>query len=119
MLKTRLTLMPGANGTKRLVARYGNRLVCVRYRYDAENRKRIKTVELIEEETPWLATAALYLVKIAFAEAELREKAKAAGAKWDAKRKLWLMSAKAIRRLNLEDRVTGWLELDASEPIYS
>ena len=82
MLKTRLTLLPGANATKRLVDRYGNRLVCVRYRYDAESRTRIKTVELIEEETRWLASSALYLMKIAFAEADLREKAKAAGARW-------------------------------------
>ena len=54
MLKTRLTLEPGANGTKRLVERYGERLVCVRYRYDAERRRRIKTVELIEEEADWI-----------------------------------------------------------------
>jgi hypothetical protein len=32
MLKTRLTLTPGANGTKKLVERYGERLICVRYR---------------------------------------------------------------------------------------
>jgi len=51
MLKTRLTLAPGANGTKNLVKRYGTRLVCVRYRYDSERRVRIKTVELIEEES--------------------------------------------------------------------
>jgi hypothetical protein len=31
------------NGTKKLVARYGERLVCVRYRYDAERRKRLET----------------------------------------------------------------------------
>jgi hypothetical protein len=63
MLKTRLTLAPGANGTKKLVERYGQRLVCVRYRYDRERRTRIKTVELIEDESPWTPTAAIYLVK--------------------------------------------------------
>jgi hypothetical protein len=52
-MKTRLTLAPGANGTKKLVERYGERLVCVRYGYDAERRKRIKTMELIEEEAEW------------------------------------------------------------------
>jgi hypothetical protein len=56
MLKTRLTLMPGANGTKKLVERYGNRLVCVRYRYDPQGRRRLTTVELIEEESSWIGS---------------------------------------------------------------
>jgi hypothetical protein len=52
-MKTRLTLPPGANGTKKLVERYGSRLVCVRYRCDEVRGVRIKTVELIEE-VPWI-----------------------------------------------------------------
>ena len=52
-MQTRLTLAPGQNGTKKLVAKYGNKLICVRYRYDPEKRKRYKTVELIVEEAEW------------------------------------------------------------------
>jgi hypothetical protein len=44
-MRTRLHLKPGQKGTKRLLALYGDSLVCVRYRYDAERRKRFKTVE--------------------------------------------------------------------------
>jgi hypothetical protein len=33
-METRLTLRPGMPGTKRLLARYGERLVCVRYLYE-------------------------------------------------------------------------------------
>jgi hypothetical protein len=40
-------LKPGQPGTKRLVTQYGRRQVCARYRYDAEQRKHFKTVELI------------------------------------------------------------------------
>ncbi len=29
------------------MARYGKRLVCVRYHYDEQTRQRVKTVELI------------------------------------------------------------------------
>ncbi len=29
------------------------KLVCVRYRYDAERKKRYKTVEIIVDEAPW------------------------------------------------------------------
>ena len=79
MLKARLTLTPGANGTKKLVERYGPRLICVRYRYDSERRMRMKTVELIEEESPWIPSGVVYLVKIAYEEAALRESIKAAG----------------------------------------
>ncbi len=112
MQRTRLTLAPGANGTKQLVKRYGERLVCVRYRYDPERHTRVKTVELIEEETPWVAAAALYLVKIAFDEVALREKIKAAGGQWSPDRKLWVVSGAVVRRLGLESRVAGWLDLE-------
>ena len=33
-----LHLKPGQKGTKHLVAQYGDRLVCVRYRYDAARK---------------------------------------------------------------------------------
>jgi hypothetical protein len=52
-METRLSLVPGQNGTKKLLARCGERLVCVRYRYDAARKARHKTVELIVETTPW------------------------------------------------------------------
>ena len=51
MNRTRLIRQPGQPGTKRLVEQYGPKLVCVRYRYDAEAGKRYKTVELIVEES--------------------------------------------------------------------
>ena len=47
---TRLKLKPGQKGTKAVVEKYGDALVCVRYRYDEASRIRTKTVELIEEQ---------------------------------------------------------------------
>lgn len=111
-LKTRLTLRPGDNGTKKLVHKYGDRLLAVRYRYDAAAQRRFKTVELLEEELPWdsappdTPTADTpVLVRIAYAESELREQAKAAGARWQQDRKLWLISYAAARALGLEARI--------------
>jgi len=52
-MQTRLTLRPGIPGTKRLLARYGERLVCVRYLYDDARNRRLNTVELVIEEAPW------------------------------------------------------------------
>ena len=48
-MRTRLTLKPGQRGTKQLVAEYGDRLVCVRYRYDD---KQCKDVFLNDHVTP-------------------------------------------------------------------
>ena len=49
-MRTRKTLRPGSPGTKALLQEYGDRLVCVRYRYDDRRRIRLKTVELVVEE---------------------------------------------------------------------
>ena len=52
-MRTRLTLQPHQDGAKQLFAEYGERLVCVRYRYDERRKRRLKTVELIVEESAW------------------------------------------------------------------
>ena len=49
----RLHLKPGQKGTKQLLAQYGDRLICVRDRYDAQRKKRLKTVELLIAERHW------------------------------------------------------------------
>lgn len=40
-MKAHSHLKPGQNGTKRLVERFGDALVCVRYRYDEVRDMRI------------------------------------------------------------------------------
>jgi len=52
-MKTRLTLRPGQDGTKQELEKYGGALVCIRFSYDVKSRKRLKTVELIVEQTDW------------------------------------------------------------------
>ena len=52
-METRLTLRPGMPGTKKRVARYGERPVCVRYLYGETRSRHLKTVELVIEEAPW------------------------------------------------------------------
>lgn len=60
---------------------YGDRLVCVRYRYDEKRRMRLETVELIEEESPWTpaGVGAVYLVRIDYDETGLRERVNRSG----------------------------------------
>ena len=44
-MRAQVTLQPGQKGTKKLLAQYGDQLVCVRYRDDSARRRRLKTVE--------------------------------------------------------------------------
>ncbi len=50
-MRSRLSLNPGQRGTKKLLARYGDRLRCVRFRYGEQHRKRFKMAEPAVEET--------------------------------------------------------------------
>jgi len=49
-MPTRVSLVPGQRGTKKLLAEYGERLVRVRYRYDEPTGRSFKMIELIVEE---------------------------------------------------------------------
>ena len=51
-MQIRRTLLPGQKGAKKFRDQYGAKLLCVRYRYDAERQRRFTTVELIVEESP-------------------------------------------------------------------
>ena len=53
MMIVRQKLSPGQRGTKKLLKTYGDQLVCVRYRCDAQRKKRFKTVELVIDEGDW------------------------------------------------------------------
>ena len=112
-METRLSLAPGQNGTKKLLARYGERLVCVRYRYDAERKLRHKTVELIVETSPWNPKQRnarrepedMVAVRIGYSETALRERVKAAGAIWRPRQRLWEVDWRTVRELGLQGRV--------------
>ena len=113
-MKTRLTLKPGQNGTKKLVHKYGGLLLAVRYRYDEARRLRFKTVELIVEQVPWVpatppdrSPAEIVLVRINYGEADLRMAAKDAGARWDPQRKLWEMKLGVAYALGLDQRIVS------------
>ena len=107
-METRLTLRPGQSGTKKLLARYGERLVRVRSLYDAASGRRIKTVELIVESVPWHPRPRtprrrddeIVAVRIAFHETDLRH-----GALWRPEQKVWELTWLDAKRLGISDRV--------------
>ncbi len=100
-------LTPGQNGTKRLQTVYGATLVCVRYRQD--ERKRYTTVEIVVDEHPLLPRGPrledFIAVAIGYQERELRAQAKKSGARWDADRRLWIMTRSLAKHLGIQDRI--------------
>jgi hypothetical protein len=112
-METRTTLRPGQKGTRKLAARFGERLVCVRYLYDAEAGRRYTTVELVVSSGPWRPKPRLprrrdheiVAVRIAYREADLRERAKRLGATWRPVQKLWEISWLDAKRLGIADRI--------------
>jgi hypothetical protein len=106
-------MRPGQNGTKKLLDRYGDRLVRVRYLYDRANGRRLKTVELIIESVPWAPRPRtprrtdddIVAVRIAWGETELRERAKRLGGVWRPAQKVWELSWRDAKRLGIANRV--------------
>ena len=107
-MRTGLTLAPGQRGTKKLAARYGDRLVCVRYRYDEDGERRLKTAEIIVEEAPYLSRRKAERpvgVKVLWGERTLQCAVKKAGGRWDKNLSLWRLSYGAALALGLRHRI--------------
>ena len=109
-MKTRAVRRPGDRGTKKLVAQYGDRLVCVRYRYDEARKKSVKTVEVIVEETEWVPPSEpspdlLVKVRIHWHEEELRERVKRERGRWDPDSKLWEVRHGTAAALGIANRI--------------
>ena len=110
-MKIRRILRPGQPGTKKLLQRYGDNLICVRYRYDEEKMMMFKTIEIIVDNKPWQADTKkipknkIMNIRIAIDEIESRRKVKAAGGKWDPKRQVWQLPYEKVTELGLSDRI--------------
>ncbi len=117
------TMKPGARGTKRLLRKYKDQLVAVRYRKKANENKAYTTVELIIDEREYepgvnckainaIKRHALIPIKIAYKEIELRENVKQAGGMWHQEDKVWLLPHCKVIELNLSKRI---VEKDVSK----
>ena len=101
-MKANTHLKPGQKGTKHLFEQYGDKLLCVRYRYDEKRQVRIKTVEIIVSETPCTPPLRyrdhdIVNVMVPYANTALRDRLKAAGARWNQDEKYWQILFGAIR----------------------
>lgn len=119
-MQIRTVRRPGEPGTRKLVERFGEKLVSVRYRYDPDKGKRYKTVELIIAAEDWrpppqprVATGPppeprytpRVPVRIRYNERDLQRQVKAIGGTWDAARKLWYAPEEYVKRIGLGNRI--------------
>lgn len=101
-------LGPGAGGTLKALRRHGAALLCVRYRRDPLNLYRIKTVELVVQAQPVNIKRfdrASFGLALKRNETDLRNRLKAAGARWDPQDQLWWTPGHIIRTWGLMDRI--------------
>ena len=90
--------------------KYGDSLLCVRFKYDEKSRQRLKTVELIVEKTEWsplprYTDDTLVPVRIGFSEKQLMEAAKAAKGRWNPEARLWFIQYGRIKGTPLENHI--------------
>jgi hypothetical protein len=100
------TLAPTDRGAIELARHYGEALVCVRHRTDAQGKVRHTTVELLVSSEP-IRTRAPKMVHIQTQphEKPLHSVIKAAGGYWDGKKQLWRLPSRVATILNLRGRV--------------
>lgn len=115
---------PGQKGTKKLVKEYGDKLICVRYRYDYQAKKKIKTAEIIIESTDWVPeknwtedgheygfepaqTTPWVGVKIHFQEKDLQKAVKSIGGYWDISNRLWFAPEYQVHQIGLQERIVS------------
>lgn len=101
----------GQPGTKKMVEKYGEKLLYIRYRYDTEKKVKYKTVELVEESGIYKSTLSrkkgnkIVELKIEYHEEELRSQIKEAGGKWNHEKKVWELKYKEVKKMCIEDRI--------------
>ena len=102
----RSRLDPGAKGTKDLLREFGDRLVCVRYRYDEVRGKRLKTAEIVVAEAPWKPRPTrIVFVDLKSWETALRARVMGAGGRWDRRKGLWKLAYDRVVRIGLSQRI--------------
>jgi hypothetical protein len=110
-MRARAKRLPGQPGTKALLKIYGDKLVCVRYRYDEEKRKRYKTAEIIVDEAPWEPPPpppppdTIVYLRIGYEEYALQVQVRKAGGQWRQDLHLWAIRYDQAEALALLDRM--------------
>jgi len=82
-----------------------------RHRYDAQRKKRYKTVELLVAARDWEPSRArsapdqIVGLRVAFAGMEVRDQVKQAGGSWNPERRVWQLPYDRVVALGLKSRI--------------
>ena len=105
-LRVTKKLSPVQPGALKLARKYGDALVCVRYRVDATGSHRYTTVELIVDQVEVVRRPDRVVgVRIGYEEGSLQSAVRASGAKWDKPAKLWRLPYRVAVGLGLRERI--------------
>ena len=108
---TYMTVLPGYPGTKSLVDKFGDRLLCVRYKYNKDLKQKIKNAEIIIQEWNWekdpkdIPQNKIVHVRIEFGEKQLGLLIRLAGGNLNKAKKYWELAYGTVRQLGLEDQI--------------
>ena len=101
-------LAPDQPGAKKLAQRFGEQLLCVRYRQDTEAGRRYTTVELVVDEGPMpidKRTPSVVHLRVDYDERALQQAIRQQGGIWDRKLRVWRVQRDAVLSLQLQNRV--------------
>jgi hypothetical protein len=107
-LKYCTKVLPGRPGTKKLLALYGAKLLCVRYRYDDLLGRRAKTVELLIDSAPWTPrqpAPPVVQIRTNPRETRLHAVILQSGGLWNPRLAVWTLPPAVALELGLSDRV--------------
>ena len=89
----------------------GDKLICVRYKYDDTAKKRMTTFKLMVEQLDWQSQETFIpnnknvQVKINYGEVELARQVKSLGGKWNREKKVWNLPYGSVQALGLAKRI--------------
>lgn len=100
------TMQVDTPGAVKLTRKHGDALVCVRYRVSPDGAERITTIELeIDRVSVQRKANPVVAVKIYPSETSLAALAKAKGARFNGKTRLWRMHQNDAHALGLANRI--------------
>ncbi|RPJ03956.1 MAG: hypothetical protein EHM28_14300 [Spirochaetaceae bacterium] len=108
MMKSQRILKPGQPGTRQELKKYGDKLLCVRYRVDPDNFLKYKTVEIIESvisnrmKRKSIPPNKKIDIRLNPYDSSIRKIVIQAGGHWDPKKRVWQLSYRQIINLGLE-----------------
>lgn len=101
----------GKPGTKKLLEKYHERLLNVRYIYNSVRGIKMKTVELLEEQKPWkrerqfIPPNKIMHLRVEYDEVSVRKLIKACGGRWNKEKSYWELAYREVQILGLENRI--------------